>query len=68
MLELPWTRWYTKEAGREMPETTEVAAQLDIARGGRLRVLVVGAGVAGVTARPRPGWRIERVDSDHPKR
>jgi salicylate hydroxylase len=33
-----------------MPETTDLATQVDIARGTRLRVLVIGAGVAGATA------------------
>lgn len=33
-----------------MPETTDVLAQVDTARTDRLRVLIVGAGVAGVTA------------------
>lgn len=32
-----------------MPETTDLATQFDIAQGRRVRVLVIGAGVAGVT-------------------
>ena len=32
-----------------MPETTDLATQIDAVNGSRLRVLVIGAGVAGVT-------------------